>query len=763
MTKRITSEDCEGNIEDIEDGRYNTHVVPVSAEDDPGYEEIDYGDCTEFTVPLGRYGSHVVPIGGGGGAAGAACPNGGLKAGTNIDGKDCLSVNLKQDGAIILDNGQLAIDTSKLKITTDQVYPSGTDTGIVIDGPDGESWDTQYDYNQWLYNEITNIDHSDYVTHTELMLDQQRQDMALIVDQRNQDAKWAKDQERQDLEYEAKFVEVEGDTMTGDLIVKADVHTNRVDTTFIDSGENSNLKLQHNGITKVYVGREQVTITNPLQLNTEGTDDNHAVTKKYIDDTKDYLQQEIIELEEEIDAIAPSVERGRWTFTAVGTVGQPGQFTMYDADFGYGSPTGLFKSAKSIWFNEIDIDGTPHSFADVDDGELLEIFIDGSPEYGLYEVVGQAHDETQTGTKFWVIDVNFVRTNETTTAVDPAELCRFKIFMAPTGGDASSFVMKSGDKMTGDLTIDRTTDGNTDVESRLTIEGSRPSSQHSAATIKFINDQTNDTGFLTYRSGSGGNWFAFNRDLDLNNNGLHSVAQIRLQSGGYIGSGNNPRLIFNNPGSGNEGDGLLVVPRPYDNRRGFVIRGNDVDGNEKDLLYSYTNYSGTPDAVNYHGKMDSGQNLVNKAYVDAAASAGGLFKPNEEWNRANSRDVTYDLINWSHGKTFPQNEKEITLYDDNNQIMGSMGRLSSVRRIAYMPYGGTTGWEAGYTGLITFGMGGYNSTPSVVFQVYDLERTGAYWSWRVVNIFPQYGTVQPKVEDLKDKNMNLRGGAVYKV
>ncbi|MDG2442048.1 MAG: hypothetical protein P8M13_02195, partial [Luminiphilus sp.] len=60
-----------------------------------------------------------------------------------------------------------------------------------------------------------------------------------------------------------------------------------------------------------------------------------------------FLQNEIIELEEEIDAIAPSLERGKWRFTAVGTVAQPGQFTMYDADFGSGAPTGLFKSAKS--------------------------------------------------------------------------------------------------------------------------------------------------------------------------------------------------------------------------------------------------------------------------------------------------------------------------------------------------------------------------------------------------------------------------------
>ena len=142
-------------------------------------------------------------------------------------------------------------------------------------------------------------------------------------------------------------------------------------------------------------------------------------------------------------------------FTAVGTVAQPGQFTMYDADFGNGSPTGLFKSARSIWFNELDLDGTPHSFANVEDGELLEIFIDGSPEYGLFSVTGEAHDETATGSKFWVVDVDFVRTNETTTAVGPGEICRFKIFEAPSGGEATSFVMKSGDTMSGNLNIDR--------------------------------------------------------------------------------------------------------------------------------------------------------------------------------------------------------------------------------------------------------------------------------------------------------------------
>ena len=356
---------------------------------------------------------------------------------------------------------------------------------------------------------------------------------------------------------------------------------------------------------------------------------NEALTSLYsrellsIKDDFTAIQNDIIELEEEIDAIAPSVERGKWTFTAVGTVGQPGQFTMYDAEFGNGSPTGLFKSAKSIWFNEIDSDGTPHAFGDVDDGELLEIFIDGSPEYGLFEVIGKAHDETQGASSFWVVDVNFVRTNEATTAVGPGELCRFKIFMAPTGGDASSFVMKSGDTMTGDLDID-TSEKSDDNEAGLTLKGNRPSSTNSSATITFENEQSTEKGYITYRSDDGYAYFGFNQDLFLNHHALFSVNSITMWPNSGIGAtSNTPLLTFHNRSTGNEGDGLLKVKRPADsNRRGFVIRGNDALGVEQDMLYTYTNATGTPDAINYVGKMDNAKNLVNKEYVDS--KAGGV-------------------------------------------------------------------------------------------------------------------------------------------
>ena len=39
------------------------------------------------------------------------------------------------------------------------------------------------------------------------------------------------------------------------------------------------------------------------------------------------------------------------------------------------------------------------------------------------------------------------------------------------------------------------------------------------------------------------------------------------------------------------------------------------------FFYSYMNVSGTPDAMNYSGKMDSDANLVNKKYVDDAVGS----------------------------------------------------------------------------------------------------------------------------------------------
>lgn len=153
------------------------------------------------------------------------------------------------------------------------------------------------------------------------------------------------------------------------------------------------------------------------------------------------LQSEIVELEEEIDAIAPSVERGTWTFNLGGVVGSKGQLTMYDGMNGSGSPIGLFTSVKSVWLNELDNDGTPHGFANVNEGDLIELFVQGEDDYGLFTVV-EAHDESQGAAQYWVIDVEFVRSLSASSKADNADDVRVKIIQPPSaegesGGDGN--------------------------------------------------------------------------------------------------------------------------------------------------------------------------------------------------------------------------------------------------------------------------------------------------------------------------------------
>ena len=81
--------------------------------------------------------------------------------------------------------------------------------------------------------------------------------------------------------YVEDFVAKSGDSMTGELYMTGD---NKIRTRFVTSGENTTLKLQHNNNTKVYIGDSLLTSTERIQLNKEGTEFNHVVTKKYVDD-----------------------------------------------------------------------------------------------------------------------------------------------------------------------------------------------------------------------------------------------------------------------------------------------------------------------------------------------------------------------------------------------------------------------------------------------------------------------------------------------
>ena len=282
----------------------------------------------------------------------------------------------------------------------------------------------------------------------------------------------------QDLDGDGFVKKEGGDSMEGPLVMLTQKgedsrSTNKVQTLGVYSNsDSSSLRL---GTTRdrVYIGHNETSFNGPIKvgeiqekdagqgievadrviLKTEGVEDDEAVTKKYIDDATRYLQNEIIELEEEIDAIVPSVERGTWMFNLGGLAGNQGQLTMYDDVNGGGQPIGLFKSAKSIWLNENDNDGTPHGFAGVEAGELIELFVEGQPDYGLFTVV-DVHDETAGQAHWWVIDVDFVRALEDTSMPSNGENVRVKIIQPPSAGDSDGFVLKSGDTMSGKLQLD---------------------------------------------------------------------------------------------------------------------------------------------------------------------------------------------------------------------------------------------------------------------------------------------------------------------
>jgi hypothetical protein len=62
----------------------------------------------------------------------------------------------------------------------------------------------------------------------------------------------------------------------------------------------------------------------------------------------------------------------------------------------------------------------------------------------------------------------------------------------------------------------------------------------------------------------------------------------------------------------------------------FFIKGETASKDEdENFFYSYKNSSGTLDAMNYLGKMDSDNNLVNKKYVDDAVAGAGGFNPGD--------------------------------------------------------------------------------------------------------------------------------------
>ena len=172
-----------------------------------------------------------------------------------------------------------------------------------------------------------------------------------------------------------------------------------------------------------------------------------------------------------------------------------------------------------------------------------------------------------------------------------------------------------GDEMESPLDIKTVGYG----EGTLNLTGKRDSAGVTCAKITFNNTADEDNpGSIQYNTLNGTSKFTIDQDVKLDSGDADNQANLNFASGGQIQQGGNNRITFKAASNGNQGSGLVEFSRPGNSaRRGVALRGNIVDPDdntqmkEVDLLYTYTNSSGTSDAVNYEGKSDNGSNIVN--------------------------------------------------------------------------------------------------------------------------------------------------------
>ena len=177
--------------------------------------------------------------------------------------------------------------------------------------------------------------------------------------------------------------------------------------------------------------------------------DEQITNKRYVDETAAFLQSEIVELEEEIEGIAITSERGEWiSATSV----NPGEFRMVNL---LGSNTQDYgdETIVSIFFNNNDANdpSVEHGWADVEVGNILELLDKPDSDYAIFEITAK-----NPGTGVMAFDVAYVKGVGEATLGDRT---RIKIFAKPTGGNLEDYVRIAGDDMTGRLRMDTGTAG----------------------------------------------------------------------------------------------------------------------------------------------------------------------------------------------------------------------------------------------------------------------------------------------------------------
>ena len=410
-------------------------------------------------------------------------------------------------------------------------------------------------------------------------------------------------------------------------------------------------------------------------------------------DKLDFIQREIVELEEEIDAIATSQDRGTWDWAfTVSNFLDPlpaGKFYMVDGNNGLVIATEYVNATKII-FSKTDAEGDNHSFtADLVD-KVLMLF--DRPDDDFLESIITAVDEPN-GANYAIIDVTHIQSLGGPTNEADAEgryKARLNIFDQPTGGNAGEYVLKQGDDMTGRLRMERDREsvtfdppsdlGTAHIRFRNTKADNSTSSvalfQPGPSSVLVSTNEFMSKGDFTtheyikacwYYTHSSGDTRRTNKQPQIYFHGSQTNSSNADQYGALqFGTGERLRwinaggyLTYGTPSSTNRNGKLswnssrVIIHKPVSdssNHEGFQIRGTiNSDGYastttasklqyDKNLLSVYHN-NGSNDAINYLGKINANSNnIVTSKWVKD--NYGGTFV-----KRGGTQSVTIQYSN----------------------------------------------------------------------------------------------------------------------
>ena len=278
---------------------------------------------------------------------------------------------------------------------------------------------------------------------------------------------------------QGEYVKKEGgDSMEGPLVIEGPRKAgddpakpylvSSIKTLNIDNAQNSGLHLRHSEKSKIYIGADDVAFASDIKFNRVqptiiknntqdlvsigsneiqylgiSVEDNDIITKKYVDDIA-------IELEEEINAIAPTVQRGTWAYNANAIVPNtaPGDGNFYLQEDGSTIVTD-YPSANRVFLSKKNSVGDDVTFANVAVDQLIGLFDADDNDY----LIGTITAVDATNAAYVQIDFTFEQGEG---APEDTKLARLNIFEAPTGGSGSEFLPLAGGNMTGAININPT-------------------------------------------------------------------------------------------------------------------------------------------------------------------------------------------------------------------------------------------------------------------------------------------------------------------